>query len=757
MPCKRLILKVVSNLHFSSLNMKHILAVLLLAVFSATAWAQPTHRPLKSKGTIPKDFIELSSSKYEAEAEYLDSVSQRRRRKDKADFYLESNFIIDGLLRSGQVLFNDEVSQYINEIADTILKDDPELRSKLRFYTVKSPYVNAFATNQGMIFVNMGLLGQVENEAQLAYILCHEIIHYREQHAINSYVESMEITRAARRFQISFNDALLARSNYSQDLEMESDEEGLELYLKTNYDPTTVEDAFFVLEFSHLPFDEVVYKRAFLETKEVQLPEEYYLDEVSDIESMDEYRTEYSTHPNCQERRSKLVPMLRTASTEGKSKFLLGEDRFREMQRIARYEMTRYHIGERQYGAALYNAFLLRDKSPDDAYAAKTFLKALNFYVKYKNRNYTYGVLRSYYYVQGESQQLYYLLTKISAEELNTLAVAKAWELKERFPNETEIDRLANELIYELAFYHNNDFGKYRKLPDPADTVETKEPEKKELSKYDKIKKKIRREDYENDSTNVLYAFHNFLDDSAFVNRFNRIIKVAEEDKDSTEIDLDDWKKLLRKEKKKASEGASLGIDHILMLDPRYYKINRSIATDVKFEKTEKAQLEFLDHIQNVSGKVGLQVDVLSPMGLDSTQTDKFNDYAVLSDWVRERYEHVATLPNEVLPSTSEYTDSLIDVYGTRYMGIARVISVKNNDPQKYVKACLCCAGIVTAPLAVYYLVKPDVETYFTFDVIDLKTGKIMLQVEDVVPSKDHTYLVKSKLYDIFNQIKRSK
>jgi len=72
---------------------------------------------------------------------------------------------------SGRVLFGDPVSEYVNTVADKLLENEPELRSKLRFYCLKSNVTNAFATNQGMIFVTLGLIAQLENEAQLAQVL----------------------------------------------------------------------------------------------------------------------------------------------------------------------------------------------------------------------------------------------------------------------------------------------------------------------------------------------------------------------------------------------------------------------------------------------------------------------------------------------------------------------------------------------------------------------------------------------------------
>lgn len=96
------------------------------------------------------------------------------------EFLETTHYAIDDLLHSGYVVFGDEVSNYISSIADSLLKDDLLTRSALRFYTLKSMASNAFSTDQGIIFVTTGLISQVKNEAQLAFILAHEICHFRE-------------------------------------------------------------------------------------------------------------------------------------------------------------------------------------------------------------------------------------------------------------------------------------------------------------------------------------------------------------------------------------------------------------------------------------------------------------------------------------------------------------------------------------------------------------------------------------------------
>ncbi len=216
------------------------LRLLLSIAFLLPLWLHGqdlnNYKRLKAEGTIPLKFTQSSTEKYKADVQK--SISKKDKRKErrlKQEFLLESNFILDELMLSGKILYNDPLSLYVNRVMDNLLRSEPGLRKEIEVYVIKSPAVNAFATNSGVIVVNMGLLAKLNNEAELAYVLAHEVIHYREKHTINKYVESKKIENNKGVYRrASLDEKLLARSNYSQDKETEADLEGLKLFLKSD-------------------------------------------------------------------------------------------------------------------------------------------------------------------------------------------------------------------------------------------------------------------------------------------------------------------------------------------------------------------------------------------------------------------------------------------------------------------------------------------------------------------------------------------
>ena len=153
-------------------------------LFSGVITAQYTadYIPLKSTGTLPEEFLKTARSLSEDD---IKTIGYGTDRVAKQQFTISSNYFLRDLLLSGDVLINDPLGIYVNKVADELLKNDPELRKQIHIYVTKSPHVNAHAFDKGFIFINAGLLAQLENEAQLAYVISHEITHVVKKHSVN--------------------------------------------------------------------------------------------------------------------------------------------------------------------------------------------------------------------------------------------------------------------------------------------------------------------------------------------------------------------------------------------------------------------------------------------------------------------------------------------------------------------------------------------------------------------------------------------
>ena len=345
------------------------------------------NKPIMAKGPIPKDFLVLSSEIHQQEQAHTDKTDKRFERKAKEEFVQKNSYSLHDMLFTGNVIFNDPISIYVNKVADKAFANKPALRKKLRFYTMKSAEVNAFATHNGVIFVTTGLISQLETEAQLAMVLCHEAVHFKNKHSITKYVETKEIIRGKGEYKtLSNNNKLLQHYKYSKELETEADLEGLDLFLLSEYSTNGIEELFDILKYAHLPYDLVPFKKDFFETKYFKFPEEYFLTEegLAAI-STEEVDDDESTHPNAELRKEKVLNKLEGKHSKSKRSYLVGKVEFLNARQLARHEISRLYLNNSQYEKAIYNSYLQLHENPKDDFSKKIIGYSLYSLSKYPN------------------------------------------------------------------------------------------------------------------------------------------------------------------------------------------------------------------------------------------------------------------------------------------------------------------------------------------------------------------------------------
>jgi predicted Zn-dependent protease len=93
------------------------------------------------------------------------------------------------------------------------------------FHVIESPEENAFALPGGHVFLFTGLLADIHSEAELAYVLGHEMSHVDLRHAAELYQkEPLPLAKFVAR-------------GYSKFQELEADAQGLRLCSQAGYDP----------------------------------------------------------------------------------------------------------------------------------------------------------------------------------------------------------------------------------------------------------------------------------------------------------------------------------------------------------------------------------------------------------------------------------------------------------------------------------------------------------------------------------------
>jgi hypothetical protein len=734
-------------------------------IWGASYAQEQDYHPLECSGEIPREWLISSSAKYEREVNKIKSQKVKgKKKKDRKKYALETSYILDDLLQTGLVLFNDSLSNYFNDVIK-VLQETAAVRTpnKVTVYTLRSPSVNAFATPRGNVFVTMGLLAQVENEAQLAFILAHELVHVMEKHNLKMYLEAVDIERETGKMgnrrkvleNATFDQAIIAKNNYSKELESEADEKGLELFLQTRYSTSSLNTVFDVLKYAYLPFDDVPFDRSFFERPNYSFPEEYWLEEINPIAGVEEDEDDSkSTHPNLKARRSAVREVIEKSDDKGKSNFLVSEDRFTRLQRFARMEIPMLYLHNEDFGNAVYAAYLLLREEPQNRYLQKIVAKSLYLLAKYKNDSRSFSLEPDHEFIEGESQSVFHFLEKIPDEEMTLLAIRYAWELSREIPEDREVQLIVEDLFTELAQHQENLDSFLKELPSGEEVVEMEEENEidEPRSKYEKIREKKEQEVKEGGNAYWRFVFMDYLEDEAFIKAFEAGQEQMREREEWKEYYDNNYREIIKKERKQKKKGMRLGIEKIAVVNPFYLQLDETNENGVEFLKTEFGQGKFREVMEEVAPVSDLDIEILDVENLRKSHVETFNDIRHLNEWFAEQVMHddLSLTPG----NNQNQIDQIAQTYGTDYFLWMGIISLKGKKKFPVVAAL---AGIVYPPFLIYAIaegVKPNNETMIYAILFDVTNGKREVLKYDVYDRRDSGAMLKAHVYDVFAQIK---
>lgn len=88
--------------------------------------------------------------------------------------------------RYGGAYDDPELLRYVNLVGHAVADVSSRPDIDYHFAVLNTEYPNAFATPGGYVFISTGLIKIIENEAQLAGVLAHEVAHIARKHALQT-------------------------------------------------------------------------------------------------------------------------------------------------------------------------------------------------------------------------------------------------------------------------------------------------------------------------------------------------------------------------------------------------------------------------------------------------------------------------------------------------------------------------------------------------------------------------------------------
>lgn len=163
--------------------------------------------------------------------------------------------VSDRIVETFGVFQDPAVTKYVTLVGSVLAQASPRPELPWQFVVLDTDGVNAFAAPGGYVHITRGLLGLMKNEAELAGVLAHEIVHVTEKHTIDAIQKSDALSVASEEYgsggmaqslvtkiaNQAYDDIL--DNKFSRDDEKESDGKGVEIANKVGYAPAGLRDA----------------------------------------------------------------------------------------------------------------------------------------------------------------------------------------------------------------------------------------------------------------------------------------------------------------------------------------------------------------------------------------------------------------------------------------------------------------------------------------------------------------------------------
>ncbi len=382
--------------------------------------------------------------------------------------------LIESFWKSGSVVTDPEVNGYLQKIVHKIITDNEELKNiDVRIVFSRDWWPNAYSMGDGSIAVNAGLFIFLNNEAELVFILCHELAHYYLEHtpkAIKKYVERVnsetfkaEIKRLSKEeYRVNQQLEQLIKSivfdirRHGRDKETEADKIAFEFMKNTGYDPAAirttlelldkVDDSLFykqpvelnkIFNFSEYPF----------KTKWLQ-KESSIFSQLKDDDSplSKKEKDSLKTHPDCSVRIQQLAEILKD---QNGNLFIVDEKLFNQLKKNFYLEMMEYCYRNDNLSRNLFYSLLLLENEPENEVAVYSVARGLNhLYEAQKDHKVGFIVDRESKIYPAQYNLLLRMLDRLRLDEiiaLNTNFFKKYYSvMKDHAGFKKEMERLRN-------------------------------------------------------------------------------------------------------------------------------------------------------------------------------------------------------------------------------------------------------------------------------------------------------------------------
>lgn len=323
------------------------------------------------------------------------NIDSKPVRKEVEKVYKDRVSYVKDINESGWVVNDPKINGYYQRILNTIIEANPSINKDITLLVVRYSWPNAVCFGNGVLMINMGIINQLENESQIAFVIAHEIAHHDRDHVneailnqatlANSY-KIKEGIKNAEQAKVGAKTALAnlllsftySSSKHSRSKESEADSLAVR-YIKNTliYDPNQSARTMDILD--SIDFD--FYSRNLLNFRfffdSLSIPYNYSWELYGGKSTLQkmvnkkdfEIPDSVKTHPECKVRKQ---AMLRQTSSGIKTTNVVvnpsGDAEFMWQVKQAHTDVINAFYADSIYGSIIYKSMEMSQVYPNDAF-----------------------------------------------------------------------------------------------------------------------------------------------------------------------------------------------------------------------------------------------------------------------------------------------------------------------------------------------------------------------------------------------------
>ncbi len=324
--------------------------------------------------------------------------------KDYRTVYEDQFSDIGELWKSSRPITAPEAHLYLQRIVQQIVKSNPELKGlDARVVFSRDWWPNAMSMGDGTIAINAGLVVGLDNEAEMVFVICHEIAHYYLQHTpkrikqVVEYRNSEAVQREIKRlnkeeYRVNQQaDELMKTMSFSshrhsRENEAEADAWAFHFMKLTGYDCSGIRTCLEKLD--HIDdtlFTTPLHLETLFNFPDYAFRPKWVQQESAIFGAMKESDSPLSkkekdslkTHPDCSNRIQLLTDSMQSVAGVGR-RFIIDSIRFNELKSDFAFEIMEECYRDKNLSRNLYFAISYLRQHPGDQVAIYSIGRALN-------------------------------------------------------------------------------------------------------------------------------------------------------------------------------------------------------------------------------------------------------------------------------------------------------------------------------------------------------------------------------------------